>query len=281
MDEPAPPPLLPRALPEERPSAWPSLLAPVVAGVAATFVGGVTIAGVTALSGSSSTDFPASAVLILTVQFTLLATSVSFASMERERPARRLGFVRWKNSSFTVGLAVLGTLGVQFLLDLVASHLIDEPSESLKQLNRMFLEPEGLAAVGVGFLISVLPGLCEETLFRGFTQRGLMRCWSPFASIGVTSILFAAMHMDVQHSLLVLPLGAWIGFVAWRTGSVWPAILCHFVNNLAAFVYLRLWGDPETIELPDAPAFYVVGAALVACAVLATVKLGWRRATGR
>ncbi|MFN0008119.1 MAG: lysostaphin resistance A-like protein [Planctomycetota bacterium] len=290
MDEPAPPPTLAAAPPAAKPPLWPYLLAPFIAFAASAFAGGIAVTVVATFSDpglwkddaeknlgrwyeENQTGFPVIAALLLTAQVTILATTLIFAMLARDPSVRRLGFVRWKGSGWTVAWAVLGTLGVQFLIDLVAEPLIDEPSDSLKLLARMFLEPQGLAAVGVGFLMSVLPGVCEEALYRGYMQRGLLRRWSPVAAIGLTSLFFAAMHMDVQHSLGVLPLGAWLGFVAWRTGSVWPAVLCHFANNLAAFVFLRLQGDLEILETPDEPAFYVVGAVLVACGLMSAFRL--------
>jgi membrane protease YdiL (CAAX protease family) len=222
-------------------------------------------------------DLPAIAALLVPVQLALLGTAFLFALLFRgasgERPLHRLGFVRWKTSTATVALAVVGSLGVQFLIDLVMSALIDEPSESLKSLARMFLEPRGFAAVCVGFLMSVLPGVCEESLFRGFAQGGLLRRWSPVAAIGTASVFFALMHWDRQHSPAVFPLGAWFGFVAWRTGSVWPAVLCHFANNLVAFVVARAWGDTDSLEIPEGPAYYAVGAVLVLFTILATFRL--------
>lgn len=272
------------------PGIWLSLVAPIIALVAAIFAASTVIAILAILSDprlgrgnvqgnleqwfeENSTTFPMIVAALVPVQIAFFGTAVLFAILEREQWRPRLGFVRWKASHSTVALAVIGTLGVQFAIDLVASQLIDELSDSLEKLMKMFSEPRGLAAVGVGFLMSVLPGLCEETLFRGFTQRGLLRRWSPALAIGVTSVFFALAHFDMQHSPAVFPLGVWIGFVAWKTGSVWPAVLCHFVNNLAAFVFMRLWGDLDDLENPDDPIFYAVGAVLVAFTVIATVRL--------
>jgi uncharacterized protein len=273
-----------------RPPVWPSLLAPITALIASVFASGTVIVLLAILSNprlgqgdvqknietwleESVTKFSTIFATIVPVQMIFLGTAFLFVLVEREHWRSRLGFVRWKASHSTVALAVIGTLGFQFVIDLIANQLIDELSDSLKMLMRMFTEPRGLAAVGVGFLMSVLPGLCEETLFRGFTQRGLMRRWSPAVAIGVTSAFFALAHFDLQHSPAVIPLGVWVGYVAWKTGSVWPAVLCHFVNNLAAFILIRLWGDLEDMENPDDPMYYVVGAVLVAVAVLATIRL--------
>jgi hypothetical protein len=299
MDEPTAPPVPIPPPPVERPPVreppvWPSLLAPLFALVSGALAASTAITVVAMLADprnlkgdvqenlkawveAHAADLPAIAALLVPVQLALLGTAFLFALLFRgasgERPLHRLGFVRWKTSTATVALAVLGALGVQFLIDLVMSALIDEPSESLKSLARMFLEPRGFAAVCVGFLMSVLPGVCEESLFRGFTQRGLLRRWSPVAAIGTASVFFALMHWDRQHSPAVFPLGAWFGFVAWRTGSVWPAVLCHFANNLVAFVVARAWGDTDSLEIPEGPAYYAVGAVLVLFTILATFRL--------
>ncbi len=71
-------------------------------------------------------------------------------------------------------------------------------------------------------------------LFRGYAQRRLLQRWHPAAAVGVSSALFAAAHLDPVHVVGVVPLGIWFGIVAWLTGSIWPAIICHTANNAAA-----------------------------------------------
>jgi uncharacterized protein len=283
------PPGIPRESIAAAPKVWPSLLAPFVGVVAAGLASGVAIVLVAILLNprgdkeeflknfehwieTNATSFPAIVAMLVPAQIVFFGTAAFFALMGREPWSQRLGFVRAKVSSSTVTLAVLGTLGVHFVIGVVAAQLIDEPSSALKALARMFSEPEGLAAVGVGLMMSVLPGVCEESLFRGFTQRGLLRRWHPAVAIGVTSCLFALAHFDVQHSISVIPLGAWLGFVAWKTASVWPAALCHFTNNGVAFVVLRIWGSDEE-GIPNSPVYYVAGIALVGLAILATIRL--------
>ncbi len=48
---------------------------------------------------------------------------------------------------------------------------------------------------------------------------------------GVSSLVFAAAHLEPTHILLVLPLGLLFGWLRWRTGSLLPSMVAHIVNN--------------------------------------------------
>ena len=81
-------------------------------------------------------------------------------------------------------------------------------------------------------LISLLPAVFEELLFRGYLQRRLLERWSPVVAIGISSILFALIHADsLQHICAVLPGGIFYGIVAYRTRSIWPTIVMHALHN--------------------------------------------------
>lgn len=93
----------------------------------------------------------------------------------------------------------------------------------------------GLCVLVLG---SVLPGLSEELLCRGYLQRRLLKRWHPLAAISVSSIFFAALHMDATHAIAVLPLGLWLGLLHYHTNSIVPSIVCHMANNAYAFSIL-------------------------------------------
>ena len=81
-------------------------------------------------------------------------------------------------------------------------------------------------------LIAFLPGFIEETMFRGYIQQRFMTRWSPWKAIGVTSVLFALVHVTPHGMAVALPLGVWFGYIAWKCGSIGPCIACHaFVNG--------------------------------------------------
>jgi uncharacterized protein len=84
------------------------------------------------------------------------------------------------------------------------------------------------------FFIAFAPGFCEEVFFRGYMQRRLLQAWSPWAAIPLTSLLFAVMHMMPIQVVFTFFLGLWLGLVAWRTGSIWPSMVCHAAWNACA-----------------------------------------------
>jgi len=53
--------------------------------------------------------------------------------------------------------------------------------------------------------------------------------------------------MDPIHMLGVVPLGLWLGAVAWRADSVWPAMICHSANNAVAVVGTK-YGQMPTLD---------------------------------
>jgi hypothetical protein len=78
-------------------------------------------------------------------------------------------------------------------------------------------------------------------MFRGVIQTIFVR-WTKnvHAAVWITAILFSAFHMEFYGFLPRLLLGVLFGyFVAW-SGSIWPAVLAHFLNNATDVVVTYL-----------------------------------------
>jgi membrane protease YdiL (CAAX protease family) len=75
----------------------------------------------------------------------------------------------------------------------------------------------------------------EELLFRGFLYAPLLRARGAALAIVGTGLLFGLMH--AADPISVPPLAAMGLILAWlrgRSGSLWPCILAHAGNNIAA-----------------------------------------------
>jgi membrane protease YdiL (CAAX protease family) len=91
-------------------------------------------------------------------------------------------------------------------------------------------------------LVGLLTAIVEEFMFRGVIQTIFYR-WtkSVHAAVWITAILFSAFHMEFFGFLPRLLLGVLFGyFVAW-SGSIWPAVWAHFLNNASAVVATYLF----------------------------------------
>ena len=94
--------------------------------------------------------------------------------------------------------------------------------------------PKTVPEIIIAFLIiSILPGICEETLFRGAIQ-GTLEKKGPYKGLFLAAVLFAAYHLNPWSFLPAFALGVLFGFLTVRTNSVVPAMICHASNNATA-----------------------------------------------
>ncbi|HEX9522941.1 MAG TPA: type II CAAX endopeptidase family protein [Reyranella sp.] len=131
---------------------------------------------------------------------------------------------------------VLGVL-VTEVLSVAVSHLGIEP-EGMKEVGKIAREP---GFVGSLLAMAVLAPLAEELVFRGLLYGWLASRWGTVLAWIVSSLAFAAAHVEPAHAVLVLPLGLWFGWLRRRTDSLWPSLVAHMVNNglaIAAAAYL-------------------------------------------
>jgi membrane protease YdiL (CAAX protease family) len=105
------------------------------------------------------------------------------------------------------------------------------------------------------FMIAVLPAIGEELMFRGGVQRSLNRAFSnPHLAIWLTAIIFSAIHVQFYGFIPRMLLGAGFGYLYYFSGSLWYAMLAHFINNayaVCAAVYMQKHNIP--LDKADEP----------------------------
>ena len=91
-------------------------------------------------------------------------------------------------------------------------------------------------------LIAVLPAVCEELLFRGWTLAafaGRRRTAGRVAlAVVAQAFLFAVAHVLPERMPQTFVLGAVLGWVTITTGSLLPAIIGHLVHNSMPLIVL-------------------------------------------
>ena len=101
---------------------------------------------------------------------------------------------------------------------------------------QQFMEVHSVGGILFNYLmIAILPAFGEEFLFRGVLQNIFIRMTRNFhGGIWVTAFLFSAIHMQFFGFLPRMVLGAVFGYLVFYSGSLWLAVLCHFINNAVA-----------------------------------------------
>jgi uncharacterized protein len=133
-------------------------------------------------------------------------------------------------------LAYLAYIGCAIVIALLIQPEQEDVTEELGY------GESGLADVVVGVLIIGVAPFTEEVFFRGFMFAGLRR-GLPFAAAALISAgLWGLFHYTGPGTWgVVLQLAAFGVILSWlyeRTGSIWPPVAVHAVNNALAFAIL-------------------------------------------
>lgn len=125
---------------------------------------------------------------------------------------------------------------------------------------------------------SLAAPLTEEIAFRGYATGILRGVSGPWTALVIASGLFALAHLTqgvLPTKLLVYFLaGLLFGFIAWRTGSLLPAMVVHAAADVISFTIV--WpGDAARPRLaPGDAALWIQLAAIVALAALCVAAAG-------
>jgi len=120
----------------------------------------------------------------------------------------------------------------------VAVSQIGPEPQGVKEAMKIAREPAALL-LSLAVFAGLAP-LAEELVFRGLLYGWLAGRWGAGVAVIVSSIAFAAAHVELAHVVLVLPLGLVFGLLRWRTGSLWPSLAAHVANNGLAVAAVAL-----------------------------------------
>ena len=96
--------------------------------------------------------------------------------------------------------------------------LVENTYGDLLSANNIF---EGLFVV---IVVSVVPALCEETMFRGFIQKSFEFKLKPFWAALITAVFFGAYHFNPYGLIPLVGLGLYFGFAAYTSNSIFIPI---------------------------------------------------------
>ncbi|MBY0543167.1 MAG: CPBP family intramembrane metalloprotease [Sphingobacteriaceae bacterium] len=199
------------------------------------------------LSGSDSRLVPALKIILTAQQFGLFLTpAILLAITEGKKPNRFYGMSMPKANSLLIVILIMAasTPAMGFINELNQQMHLPSFLKGVENWMRK-MEDEGMVTTMAilkmnsisGFLINltviaVIPAICEEFIFRGGLQRTFLRIFkNPHVAIWTSAIIFSAIHFQFFGFFPRLFLGAAFGYIYFWTGSIWHAVLAHFLNN--------------------------------------------------
>jgi uncharacterized protein len=167
----------------------------------------------------------------------LVLTAIGVASGWRFRPLGAallgLGMRRFRLSAFGWMLLVLF---IYYVGAAIFSTLVLEPEQEDIGKELGVCDPGiGIPAAAIALIVVAAP-ITEELFFRGFFFGGLRSRWSLWPAAIVSGALFGLVHAPTGPTAAIPLAGLGVG-LAWlyeKTGSIWPSITAHLLNNALA-----------------------------------------------
>jgi ABC-2 type transport system permease protein/sodium transport system permease protein len=170
---------------------------------------------------------------------------------------------------------VLGMSLWVWAYELEIALLTDERIEWFRQLAKsIHLDLDQVPLALRLFALAIIPAACEEWFFRGYLLSGCRARMPAFQAVLVSAGLFGLFHVMLRDALLFerfLPsaiMGVVLGWLAVKSGSVWPGMLLHVLHNgliltISAYKdHLETWGIGLE-EQKHLPPVWLIGSALV------------------
>ena len=134
-------------------------------------------------------------------------------------------------------LGVLLALGTGVVLGIPAAAIGHKPNGDLTTFGNVGVQ----LATAVGFLMVpmvIAAPISEEVCFRGFLFGGLRERWPRIVAALLSGLIFGGLHATTGVSAVppLIVFGFILALLYEKTGSIWPGILLHMLNNSVALL---------------------------------------------
>lgn len=132
----------------------------------------------------------------------------------------------WTAAILALSLMIFRLVLMYFLFEMFPAleASADEVSES-------FQTSTVIQSIVFGILGAIVVPIGEEVFFRGFVHNALRNKFGMWASIVISSFVFALAHGNLTQSIAVFFAGLCLAWLYEKSGSLWTPIFAHGLNN--------------------------------------------------
>jgi membrane protease YdiL (CAAX protease family) len=122
-------------------------------------------------------------------------------------------------------------------------------------------------------VVAVVPAIAEELFFRGCLQNFVRLVFQNIhLSVWFTAIIFSGFHGQFFGFIPRMLLGVILGYIFVFSGSIWVAVIAHFINNFLALLSAYLFKlNPHWQFLSDDFVFPLWTALISLALIVATI----------
>jgi membrane protease YdiL (CAAX protease family) len=162
--------------------------------------------------------------------FVALGVASDWKFTPLSRPLGLLGLRPFRPNAVWI---LLGTMVVYYIAAGLFASLVVKPDQEDIGGELGVGNPSIVIAVLAVVMIVGLAPVAEELFFRGFLFAGLRTRWSLWPAAITSGLIFGLVHAPTGITTVV-PLAALGIALCWlynRTGSLWPCVIAHMINN--------------------------------------------------
>ncbi|MFZ5516614.1 MAG: CPBP family intramembrane glutamic endopeptidase [Candidatus Zhuqueibacterota bacterium] len=151
----------------------------------------------------------------------------------------RLKWVNWRVVAASLAIGLAFTI-VSDEIDRIVQIFFPLP-EPLAEAIQKSIQINSLSdLIIIGFSAVFLAAFVEEMMFRGFVQTGFENTFDITKAVMATSLIFAVVHFNPWWSIQVLVFGIVLGVMSWKSDSIIPSAIVHFINNGVALAFANM-----------------------------------------
>ena len=178
-------------------------------------------------------------------------------------------YVQFNKTSWTEVPAKTILLSIPFII--AAMFICNVASEFIELPNLVEDTFIGMSRNVFGIIaIAVMAPLVEELLFRGAIEGHFLQTGKrPSMAILLSALIFGLIHVNPAQVPFAFCLGLVFGWLYYRTGSIIPGMIGHFLNNSLATIAMATSTQEElnekTVDMIGATPTYILLAAAIIC----------------
>jgi ABC-2 type transport system permease protein/sodium transport system permease protein len=215
---------------------------------------------------------------------------------------------QWTEARFFLAALLVGASAwvATFELNVWQQFVFPLPPSMLEGLKRLEESVKQMPPSDALFYLALIPALCEELMFRGVLLRGLTldarrgfaagalhpnaersaACQGhPIRAVLASAAIFGVYHFAAFRFAPTFALGIVLGYLCWKSRSIFPGIILHTLHN-ATSLSMLYWPWPKALGIAEdtasqhLPLRIVIPGILVFLAGILLIALPRKRAAG-